>query len=191
MRDRVRLLHTAHALAQTELDDTERRFGIDLQRGTAPRTHVSEEWYAQFAAAIRQEAQQMAANYELFYCLENTMRDIVREQLRSRYGDAWWEAHVPAAVRDNVTALMQRERDAAVTPRSADPLDYTTFGELGEVIRPNWEIFGAIFTSQRALERVLAGLNTLRGPIAHCSPLAEDEVLRLRLAVRDLFRQMS
>jgi hypothetical protein len=34
----------------------------------------------------------------------------------------------------------------------------------------------------------MANLNMLRGPIAHCSPLAEDEVLRLQLTVRDWFR---
>jgi len=34
----------------------------------------------------------------------------------------------------------------------------------------------------------MANLNTLRGPIAHCSPLAPDEVLRLQLTVRDWFR---
>lgn len=34
-------------------------------------------------------------------------------------------------------------------------------------------------------------LNTLRGAVAHCTPLAEDEVLRLRLSVRDWFRLME
>jgi hypothetical protein len=34
----------------------------------------------------------------------------------------------------------------------------------------------------------MASLNTLRAPIAHCSPLGEDEVVRLQLAVRDWFR---
>jgi hypothetical protein len=33
-------------------------------------------------------------------------------------------------------------------------------------------------------------LNTLRGPRAHCSPLAEDEVVRLLLEVREWFRLM-
>jgi len=37
----------------------------------------------------------------------------------------------------------------------------------------------------------MANLNTLRGPIAHCTLLAEDEVVRLRLSVRDWFRQME
>jgi hypothetical protein len=37
----------------------------------------------------------------------------------------------------------------------------------------------------------MASLNSLRGPVAHCVPLAEDEALRLQLAVRDWFRLME
>jgi hypothetical protein len=49
------------------------------------------------------------------------------------------------------------------------------------------------FRDQRACSRwsVMSRLNTLRGPVAHCTPLAEDEVLRLRLSVRDWFRLME
>jgi hypothetical protein len=42
----------------------------------------------------------------------------------------------------------------------------------------------------RALEKVMSTLNALPGPITHRSPLAQDEVVRLKLAVRDWFRLM-
>ena len=86
---------------------------------------------------------------------------------------------------------MQRELDSGVTPRSAEPLDFTTFGELSNTITNNWDIFGAIFNSKKAVQGVTSRLNALRGPIAHCCPLPEDEVLRLKLSVRDLFRLME
>jgi Swt1-like HEPN len=70
-------------------------------------------------------------------------------------------------------------------------LDYTTFGELSQIIENNWDLFGAILSNVKAVKRVMANLNTLRGPIAHCSPLAEDEVVRLQLSVRDWFRLMQ
>ena len=72
-----------------------------------------------------------------------------------------------------------------------ESIDYTTFGELGEIIKSNWDLFGSIFNSKKAVEKVMANLNALRNPIAHCSLLAEDEVLRLRLSVRDWFRLME
>ena len=40
-------------------------------------------------------------------------------------------------------------------------------------------------------EKIIASLNALRAPIAHCSPLADDEVIRLQLTVRDWFRLME
>jgi hypothetical protein len=40
-------------------------------------------------------------------------------------------------------------------------------------------VFGSTFSSVKAVEHVMANLNSLRGPIAHCSPLAEDEIVRL------------
>ena len=71
-------------------------------------------------------------------------------------------------------------------------MDYTTFGELSNIIVANWDLFGGtLFNSKKALEKVMASLNALRNPIAHCSPLAEDEQLRLRLAVGDWFRLME
>lgn len=73
-----------------------------------------------------------------------------------------------------------------------DELDYTTFGELSDLIQTNWDIFGgSLFTSKRAVQKVMASLNALRNPIAHCCPLAEDEKLRLQLTVRDWFRLME
>jgi hypothetical protein len=86
---------------------------------------------------------------------------------------------------------MQRERDSGVTIRSEFAIDYTTFGELGEIVRSNWTHFDAIFSSQKAFSKIMTSLNTLRGPIAHCCPLAEDEVIRLRLTVKDWFRLME
>lgn len=37
----------------------------------------------------------------------------------------------------------------------------------------------------------MANLNVLRGPIAHCSPLAEREVLRLQITIEDWFGLME
>jgi hypothetical protein len=48
-----------------------------------------------------------------------------------------------------------------------------------------------MFSSQKAFTKIMTSLNMLRGPIAHCCPLAEDEVVRLQLTVKDWFRLME
>ena len=138
----------------------------------------------------------MAHHYEIFYCLENYIRDVVIERLEGAYGTNWWNVDeplvvVPQVVKENVDRNLQRERDAGVSPRSSDLIDYTTFGELSTIIDANWDTFGDMFNSRKGLVSVLARLNLLRGPIAHCSELSEDEVVRLRLTLADWFRLMS
>jgi hypothetical protein len=133
----------------------------------------------------------LARHYEIFYCLENWIRDLVSTKLHSSAGDEWWNQCVPSVVRENAERNASRERDAAVTPRSAEIIDYTTFGELSNIIDSNWESFSDLFNSKRGLTAVLSRLNLLRGPIAHCSAFSPDEKLRLELSLSDFFRLMS
>lgn len=134
----------------------------------------------------------MARHYEVFYCLEQSIRKMITELLDSADPGNWWDPkRIPQSIFDEVASRMKKERDAGVTIRSDEPIDYTNFGELGEIIKKNWDVFGSVFESQRAVEKVMNSLNIVRGPIAHCSPLSEDEVVRLRLSVKDWFRLME
>jgi len=190
--DAVRLFAMANQLTEAELDRVEAEFGIDLGRRKAVLLDKDETYYPQFDERIRLEAAQMARHYEIFYALETTIRTLITDTLAASAGPKWWDAgRVPQAIHGEVAKRVQREIDFGVTVRSEDPIDFTTFGELDEIIKANWDVFGSIFNSQKAVEKVMANLNTLRGPIAHCSPLAADEVLRLTLSVRDWFRLME
>lgn len=178
-------------LLETELDRLEKELQIDL--GRRPKIDRWEEnYYPQFDESVRVEAAEMSKHYRLFYCLEKTIRSLIHESLEAEEGVNWWDSgRIPTRIHEEVKQRIQREVDSGISLRSENPIDFTTFGELGEIIKKNWDIFGGIFDSARAVERVLANLNLLRGPIAHCSPLAEDEVLRLELSLRDWFRLME
>lgn len=166
---------------------------IDLGHLPVSAQTVEGVYYPQFDAAVRAEAAQMAKHYEIFYSLEKSIRALVSETIEAieKTSDWWSSSRVPASIQTDVTSRIQKELDAGVTRRSSDELDYTTFGELSVIIISNWDIFGALFNSKKAVEKVMASLNALRNPIAHCSPLAEDEQLRLQLTVRDWFRLME
>jgi hypothetical protein len=175
-----------------DLQQIESQFSIDL--GHVPKAQIVEHtYYPQFDAVVRAEAASMGKHYEAFYCLEKTIRTFVASTIEAAEKSAlWWQsARVPQAIQAEVKGRIQKELDSAMTPRSTSELDYTTFGELAVIITSNWDIFGGLFSSRKAVERVLASLNSLRGPIAHCSPLAEDEIVRLSLTVRDWFRLME
>ena len=188
----LKLFAMTSRLLEHDLDQVERDYAVDLGRDHRASIETDESYYPQIESEIRAEAARMAPHYEVFYSLETTIRALVADSLEAAENENWWgSARIPPQIKQAAEKAQKREIDSGVTPRSDHPLDFTNFGELSEIIKANWDVFGAIFSSVKAVERVMASLNTLRGPIAHCSPLAEDEVLRLRLAVRDWFRLME
>jgi hypothetical protein len=189
--DKVKLFGMSHLMVERELDQVEELLALDLGRAGGPSAPQDDRYYPQFSESVRREAAQMASHYEIFYCLEKSIRDVVCERLEAERGATWWENVVPPNVRENVKKNIQRELDSGITTRSTREIDYTTFGELGEIVRSNWQTFSDTFNNDKAFTKVMGSLNLLRGPIAHCSPLAEDEVVRLRLTLKDWFRLME
>lgn len=183
---------TNHMLTE-DLSRIAKLYSVELGHLTDESKKVDDVYYPQFELTVRKEASSMAKHYELFYSLEKSIRALVSETIETtEKTEHWWSsARVPSAVKAEVQSRIQREIDTGMTRRSSDELDYTTFGELAVIITSNWDIFGGLFTSKKAVEKVMANLNSLRGPIAHCSPLAEDEILRLQLTLRDWFRLME
>lgn len=145
-------------------------------------------YISQIDLEVRKNAVKMAEYYKIFYMLENFIRDFISEVMEAESGPEWWGTAVPEAVRDTAKKARDRELSMGVTPRSATMIEYITFGELGEIIKANSKIFGGIFPNLRGLESVMGRLNTVRGPIMHCGSLADDEVLRLKLSIRDWFK---
>jgi hypothetical protein len=186
----IKLFGITNQFVELDLDRIESKLQIDLGR---KKTKVEKDniYYPQFELEIRNEAKMMSRHYEIFYCLEKSIRDLITTSLETAAGEDWWEEKAPQVVKEEVKKRIQKDIDSGVTLRSEEKLDFTTFGELGEIIKLNWAIFGSFFNSVKAVEKVMSSLNTLRGPIAHCSKLAEDEELRLQLSVRDWFRLME
>jgi hypothetical protein len=150
-----------------------------------------EPFIKQFDIANRQNAARMSRYYKIFYLLENDIRRLIVDTMEAAHGVSWWETTVPPGVHDEVRKNREREAQAAVSTRSDDDIDYTTFGQLGDIIRANWADFAGMLSNQSAVSRVMAALNMLRGTIAHCGILADDEVDRLKLAIRDWFRVLE
>ena len=77
----------------------------------------------------------MAIHYELFYCLEQSIRRLIIETLIEAEPWGWWKSgRVPIDISKAADVLIQREIDIGMTRRSEEPLDYTTFGQLGVII---------------------------------------------------------
>ena len=190
---RIKSFGMTNNMIISDLKRVESDYSINLGFENGTNSVVEEQYYPQFSAIIRDDAKKMSRHYELFYCLEKSIRSFISKSLESvENSEEWWNTdRIPQQVKAEVNTRIQKEIDSGISRRSLDELDYTNFGELTIIINTNWDVFGGIFTSKKAVERVMASLNTLRAPIAHCSLLAEDEIIRLNLAVRDWFRLME
>jgi HEPN superfamily Swt1-like protein len=190
--EKIKVFGMTNQMLCEDLQRIETQYKIELSHVGGPKDVAEASYYAQFDVAVRVEAGTMREHYEVFYCLEKSIRSIISETLEEAEKANWWDtARIPEIIKKDVQGRIQKEIDTGMTRRSPDAIDYTTFGELAMIITSNWDLFGSLFSSRKAVERIMANLNSLRGPIAHCSPLAEDEVLRLRLALRDWFRLME
>ncbi len=175
-----------------ELRQIEQRFGIELGHVSKAEVGSAVAYYPQFEQSVRLEAAKMSENYEVFYCLEQAIRKLIVETLEDAEGIDWWSSTRNAPdIKSDVASLVRKERDNGVTPRSDNMIDYTTFGQLSGIITSNWDLFEPTLKNKRGVDRVMANLNLLRGPIAHCCPMQEDEIDRLRLAVKDWFRMIG
>jgi len=191
LSNRIKLFALNNLSIEAAVQRVEREHDLDLGHRPIVQRGLDETYYPQFEEKIRREASDMSAHYRVFYCLENSIRSLITEVLSEKHGVDWWKAKVPDNVKNHVAGTQKKELESGIAVRSQDPIDYTTFGELGEIIKSNWSDFTDIFQDIKALEKVIATLNVLRGPIAHCKLLAEDEVVRLHLSVRDWFRSMG
>jgi hypothetical protein len=175
------------------LNRVERQFGVQLGHDRAAPVGRKTAEYEQFEAKLRAEAAQMSEFYEIFYCLENSIRKLVVDMMIEAEGPDWWDTSRvdEKRIREQAQARKKKEVDSGITPRSENLIDYTTFGELSALITDNWDLFEPIFQSKTAVSNVSNQLNLLRGPIAHCNPIDELEQDRLNLAVRTWFKIMS
>ncbi|WP_052184256.1 Swt1 family HEPN domain-containing protein [Psychroserpens sp. Hel_I_66] len=140
-----------------------------------------------FEESLVSQANFMSIQYQKFYCLERSIRELVKEVMINSYNDNWWNK-VDFKVRDNVKNNLEYELDTSHTKRSEHKIDYSTFGDLRKIINSQWEIFKPKFNrSLKSVNEVMIDLNRLRVPIAHCTPLADKEIKRLDIRIDDWY----
>lgn len=144
-----------------------------------------------FEHEILASARKMARFYVYYYAFENSIRSLITGRLEERHGINWWELKAPPGVKKNVADNQAKERDTAMAIRSDDPLSYTNFGELIDIINFNWEDFSDTIRSKKSMESVVSQFSKIRNVIAHSCELEEDDIFRLKLLIKDWFRIQS
>lgn len=138
-----------------------------------------------FEENIRNQAKKMSSFYYLYFCIENSVRNLITGRLQEKYKATWWDEKVPSDVKKNVEDLRKDEQDTPSEIRSDEPIYYTNFGDLIKIIESNWDDFSDTLRSKKSAIDSLRLLNRMRNPIAHSCELEDDEIQRFQLAIKD------
>lgn len=144
--------------------------------------------FLDFDAVVRTEAVRMSRHYKVFYCLEKTIRIMITEAMESAYGGDWWKTKVDTVIKQKAEQVYAMEIDSGLPPRSDAMIDYTTFGQLRQLISQNWaDVFSKKLKSEKAVSTVMTTLNRIRGPIAHFSAMSDYDADRLMFTMKGWF----
>lgn len=143
-----------------------------------------------FSLAIRIEARRMAVVYQLLFCFENSVRELIEDRLKEGYGyDDWWGQGVPDAIRVKAEKLKAKERQAPWHgPRGGTLLAFVDFPELADIVTERWEHFEDLLGKSEWVSSLFSEMNQSRRAIAHTGVLSQFDVERLELRVRDWLR---
>ncbi len=144
-----------------------------------------------FSRDLKERAQKMTYAYCLFYCFENTVRELVAQRLEERKGPNWWAATVPANVKKRVEGKKKEiENNKWHHAVIGADINLTLFGDLASIIISQWQEFEELFPSQDWVRVRLDELERSRNVIAHGNLLPEAEIERLEQYLDDWLRQV-
>lgn len=138
------------------------------------------------------DAKHMVSVYVVFFCLENSVRELITDRLAERHGVNWWDNYVPKKIREVVEKLKTKEeKNRYHTQRSSSLIGYTMFGNLEQIIISNWEDFSDLFPSQSWISSRFTDLEMSRNIIMHTGTLPAIEIDRIESIARDWIRQVG
>ena len=157
--------------------DISERTGIDLD---------------DFSLQIRNQAVRMSQVYTYFFSFENSARELVESRLREAFGGQWWEKGVSQQIARKVTDRRDKEKaNRWHQARGGSNIYYADFGDLAKVIVNNWALFEDLFPTQDWVRSRFDELEMSRNVLAHNGILAEVELNRIELYLRDWLRQVG
>ena len=119
--EKIKVFGMTNQMLCEDLQRVETQYKIELGHVGRPKDVAEASYYAQFDVAVRVEAATMREHYEVFYCLEKSIRSIISETLEEAEKANWWDtARIPEIIKNDVKGRIQKEVDTGMTRRSAD-----------------------------------------------------------------------
>lgn len=145
-----------------------------------------------FSGDIREAAMSALPAYLAFFCIENAVRELIRERMSQQHGNDWWDTCVATGIREKVAQRREKEgQNRWHTRRGAHELNYTDFGDLALILQNAWADFSDLFPDVSWITNRLRELELSRNVIAHNNVLDKHELDRIRMYLSDWLRQVG
>ncbi len=139
-----------------------------------------------------ENAYKMGQVYVALHCLENSVRNLIRQVLKNKLGNNWWDKAANSEMKHFVENRRKTEEKRKwLKPRGADELIYLDWGHLVTLIRKFPKEFESFIGNTKFVELRLEELENLRNIIAHNGLLPDDEITRIGLYFKDWCKQVS
>jgi len=143
-------------------------------------------------AELVAKARKMAIVYTSSAAFENSVRDLVADVLLEKAEEDWWSKCVSKKIRDKAETRRKEEaRYRWHASRGYEPLQYTDFGDLGNIIQQNWPFFEPHFQSVSWVQNIFDVLERSRNVIMHSGELDDADVDRIGINIRDWVKQVG
>jgi hypothetical protein len=138
------------------------------------------------------KARATAIVYAAIAAFENSVRALVTKTLIERFKEQWWDQGVTANIRDRAQKRMEDERTAKWhAQRGQDPINYTTFGDLKNIMQNNWDAFEDLIGTLQWVSGIFDVIERSRNVIMHSGNLEPEDIERLGVNIRDWVKQVG
>jgi hypothetical protein len=134
-------------------------------------------------------AKRMSYIYASVHAFENMVRSLVTKAMTEAHPTDWW-SKVPERIQK--TAKTRMEEDAKFRwhgARGNEPINYCDFGDLSSIIVTNWKAFEDVVGNMEWAKGVLNTLEKSRNIVMHGGTLANEDIERIGMNIRDWIRQ--
>lgn len=139
-----------------------------------------------------ENAKAMAFVYTAIAAFESSVRALVIKTLIEKYKEEWWEKGSSNGIRERAQKRMEDEQSAKWhTQRGQDPINYTTFGDLKNIMQNNWDAFEDLIGSLPWASGIFDIIERSRNVIMHSGVLEKEDIERLGVNIRDWVKQVG
>lgn len=137
-------------------------------------------------------ARATAVAYTAVAAFENSVRALVAKTLIEKFSEEWWEKGASSNIRERAQKRLEDEQVAKWhAQRGQDPINYTTFGDLKNIMQNNWDAFEDLIGSLPWASGIFDVIERSRNVIMHSGMLEREDIERLGVNIRDWVKQVG